>query len=238
MAPEITWFDLNESLAPEGVVRTEWALALSAAATASDSLPPNVYKALVEGTATGQWPDGSTPGTENMVEFFKKNGPKWHVGQGRRLDIPMLFGQGTTDSLFNLQQGLANWQHSLTAAARKESIFVAYNGGHVLPSVLPAGRHGQLRPVQREARGRLLLRPRRPVHERAAQGPRHRPHRLRPLPPRHPGQHLHDGRLGRGRRDVRRRHGRHDRGRVGADRLPGRGGTDPDRGIAVPHRAR
>ena len=51
----------------------------------------------------------------------------------------MLFGQGTTDTLFNLQQGLANWQHSITAAARKESIFVGYNGGHVLPSVLPAG---------------------------------------------------------------------------------------------------
>ncbi len=139
LAPEITWFDLTESLAPKGVVRTEWALALSAAAAASDSLPPNVYKALVEGTATGEWPDGSIPGTENLVEFFKKNGPKWHVGQGRKLDIPVLFGQGTTDSLFNLQQGLANWRHSITAAAKKESIFVAYNGGHVLPSVLPAG---------------------------------------------------------------------------------------------------
>ena len=79
------------------------------------------------------------PGTENLVEFFKKNGPKWHVGQGRKLDIPVLFGQGTTDSLFNLQQGLANWQHSITPAARKESMFVAYNGGHVLPAVLPPG---------------------------------------------------------------------------------------------------
>jgi len=139
LAPEITWFDLTESIAPEGVVRTEWALALSAAALPSDSLPPTVYKALVEGTATGEWPDGSIPGTENLVEFFKKNGPKWHVGQGRKLDIPVLFGQGTTDSLFNLQQGLANWQHSITASAKKESMFVAYNGGHVLPSVLPAG---------------------------------------------------------------------------------------------------
>ncbi len=74
-----------------------------------------VYKALVEGAATGTWPDGSIPGTENMVAFFRKNGPKWHVDHGRRLDIPVLFGQGTTDSLFNLQQGLANWRHALTA---------------------------------------------------------------------------------------------------------------------------
>ena len=134
LAPEITWFDLSQSLAPEGVVRTEWALALSAAALASDSLPPTVYKALVEGAATGTWPDGSIPGTEDMVSFFAKNGPKWHVDHGRRLNIPVLFGQGTTDSLFNLQQGLANWSHALTPRARRKSIFVAYNGGHVLPS--------------------------------------------------------------------------------------------------------
>jgi ABC-2 type transport system ATP-binding protein len=139
LAPEITWYDLSESLAPEGVVRTEWASALTAAAVPSDSLPPHVYAALVEGAATGEWPDGSVPGTEDMVSFFRKNGPKWHVSQGRRLDIPVLFGQGTTDSLFALQQGLANWQHSVTSAARRHSIFVAYNGGHVLPAVLPSG---------------------------------------------------------------------------------------------------
>src|SRR5215210_5400591 len=31
LAPQITWNDLSDSLAPEGVVRTEWAAALSAA---------------------------------------------------------------------------------------------------------------------------------------------------------------------------------------------------------------
>ena len=76
LAPEITWFDLSESLAPEGVVRTEWALALSAAALPSDSLPPNVYKALVEGAATGTWPDGSIPGTENMVDVLREERPE------------------------------------------------------------------------------------------------------------------------------------------------------------------
>ena len=139
LAPEITWFDLTESLAPERVVRTEWALALSAAATASDALPHRIYKALVEGAATGTWPDGSVPGTENLVKFFRKNGPKWHVRNGRKLDIPVLLGQGSTDTLFNLQQGLANWKHAITRKARRQSIFVAYNGGHVLPSVFPQG---------------------------------------------------------------------------------------------------
>ncbi|MCW2852850.1 MAG: X-Pro dipeptidyl-peptidase family [Nocardioides sp.] len=139
LAPEITWHDLSQSLAPEGVTRTEWALALSAASVPSQALPDNVYKALVEGAATGQWPDGSLPGGEDLVAFFKRNGPKWHADHGRRLNIPVLLGQGTTDTLFPLQQGLANWQRALTKRARKQSIFVGYNGGHVLPAVLPAG---------------------------------------------------------------------------------------------------
>ena len=139
LAPEITWYDLNQSLAPEGVVRTAWAGALSAASVESDALPPRVYAALVEGAATGFWPDGSVPGTENIPEFFKKNGPHWHVTHGRKLGIPVLFGQGTTDSLFALRQGLANWQHSITRNARQNSIFVAYNGGHVLPAAFPQG---------------------------------------------------------------------------------------------------
>ena len=45
---------------PQGVVRTEWALALSAAALPTQALSPEVYKALVQGAATGFWPDGSS----------------------------------------------------------------------------------------------------------------------------------------------------------------------------------
>ena len=74
-----------------------------------------------------------------MQQFFERNGPRYHVSQGRRLDIPVLFGQGTTDSLFNLQQGLDNWRTAITRKARRHSIFVGYNGGHVLPAVYPTG---------------------------------------------------------------------------------------------------
>ena len=123
----------------QGVVRTAWASLLSAASVPSDALPATVYKALVEGAATGGWPDGSVPGTEDMVTFMEKNGPKWQVAQGAKLDVPVLFGQGTTDSLFPLEQALQNFRTALTKRARKQSIFTAYNGGHVLPAVLPSG---------------------------------------------------------------------------------------------------
>ncbi|GAB2874877.1 alpha/beta hydrolase family protein [Nocardioides pacificus] len=151
LAPEITWHDLNQSLAPEGVVRGEWALALGAAG--AGDLPPEVLVALGQGVATGQWPDGSPPGTPDMVRFFERNGPRWHVQQGRRLDIPVLFGQGTTDTLFNLQQGLANWQRALTPRARRHSIFVGYNGGHVLPAILPQGVGSTADPCSRRLAG-------------------------------------------------------------------------------------
>ncbi|WP_193611339.1 CocE/NonD family hydrolase [Nocardioides lijunqiniae] len=153
LAPEITWHDLSQSLAPEGVTRTEWALGLSAAALPSQALPERVYKALVEGAATGRWPDGSLPGGEDLVRFFERNGPKWHADHGRRLSIPVLLGQGTTDTLFPLQQGLANWRRALTERARRQSIFVGYNGGHVLPAVLPAGVSVTSDPCSRKLAG-------------------------------------------------------------------------------------
>ena len=139
LAPEITWNDLRTSLAPNDVTRGEWALALSAASLPSQALPQEVYEALVEGVATGNWPDGSGPTAKNLDKFFAKNGPSWHVAQGRKLDIPVLFGQGTTDSLFDLREGLTNWRTAITDRARRHSIFVGYNGGHVLPSLLPRG---------------------------------------------------------------------------------------------------
>ncbi len=139
LAPEITWYDLHQSLAPSNAVRTEWASALSAAAVPSDALPHEIYTGLAEGAATGDWPHGDPAGTTNLNPFFRKNGPLWHVEHGRRLNIPMLFGQGTTDSLFPLRQGLANWDHAITRRARSRSIFVGYNGGHVLPAAFPRG---------------------------------------------------------------------------------------------------
>lgn len=136
LAPEITWWDLKQSLAPQEVTRSTWVSLLAAAG--AEALPPEVLAAVAEGTATGLWPSGGVPGSTDMDAFFERNGPAWHVRNGRRLDIPVLFGQGATDTLFPLDQGLKNFQRALTPQARAQSIFVGYNGGHVLPAVFPA----------------------------------------------------------------------------------------------------
>ena len=130
LAPEITWWSLSESLAPQDVVRTAWTSALYAAG--ADAHTSTVHAGLAQGVATGQWP-------AEMAAFFENNGPAWHVKNGRRLDIPVAFGQGITDNLFPLDQGLKNFDLALTPEARAKSIFVGYNGGHVLPSALPSG---------------------------------------------------------------------------------------------------
>ncbi|MCW2606885.1 MAG: peptidase [Frankiales bacterium] len=130
LAPEITWYSLNESLAPNDVVRTAWVSALYS--LGSQQHTSTVHAGFAEGVATGNWPS-------TMDEFFVDNGPKSHVENGEKLDIPVLFGQGATDNLFPLEQGLKNFDRALTPKARAKSIFVGYNGGHALPNALPLG---------------------------------------------------------------------------------------------------
>ena len=144
LVPEITWWSLNESLLPQGVPRTEWAAALIAAGLPTNALPPVVLRGFAETTATGNVP-------AYLHDFLDRNGPEWHVRNGRRLDIPVLFGQGATDNLFPLDQGLKNFSRALTDKARARSLFVGYNGGHTLPSLLPAGSNFDIPLVTKDA---------------------------------------------------------------------------------------
>jgi len=134
IAPEITWFDLPDSLGPQGVPRTLWTTLLYAVA------PPHadyIDQGEAIGLATATFPDGSLPVGPNLKDIFYKHSPHWFSDHGFNLDIPVLFGQGITDNLFNLNQGLHNYSQVLTSGARDKSIFVGYNSGHVLPEVLP-----------------------------------------------------------------------------------------------------
>lgn len=135
LAPEITWYDLKQSLAPQEVPRAQWLSLLYAGG--GSKLPPSIQQSFVTAITTGGWPQGEA-GRE-LTRFFAKNGPAWHVAHGRKLDLPVLFGQGLTDNLFNLNQGIANFERALTPRAKQRSMLIGYNGGHTLPSVLPPG---------------------------------------------------------------------------------------------------
>lgn len=140
LAPEITWHDLPQSLAPSKVARTAWVTLLYGAG--APMLPEYVHQAFAYGATTGQWPDGTVPGLPNLQEEFFEHGPSGHVAQGRKLNIPVLLGQGLNDNLFNFNEAWKNLELALTPAAREKSLVVGYNGGHALPNVLPAGTAG------------------------------------------------------------------------------------------------
>jgi ABC-2 type transport system ATP-binding protein len=140
LAPDMTWFDLTRSLAPEGVVRTAWAVLLYTAGI--PTLPQHVHEGFVYGATTGQWPDGTVPGIANLEERFFQNGPSGFVVDGHQLDVPTLITQGFSDNLFNGNEGWHNFERTLTPEAREQSLFLGYNGGHALPNVLPAGAAG------------------------------------------------------------------------------------------------
>jgi pimeloyl-ACP methyl ester carboxylesterase len=158
LAPEITWYNLSESLAPDGVVRSAWVAALYAAGAAN--VPEHIHRGFVYGSSTGQWPTGDLPGEPNQDARFYRNGPSGFaetnlergaypgeedfsdafVEEEYELDVPVLFGQGMNDNLFTLDQAWRNFEDGLTDWARQRSAVVSYNGGHALPEVLPPGQ--------------------------------------------------------------------------------------------------
>jgi ABC-2 type transport system ATP-binding protein len=135
LAPEISWYDLPESLGPQGIPRSLWVTLLYVAG--APAVPTYIHEGFVVGAATATFPDGSIPGTNNLKAEFLEHSPAGFVAGGTNLDIPVLIGQGTTDNLFNLNQGIHNFGDTLTPGARSQSLFVGYNGGHALPEVFP-----------------------------------------------------------------------------------------------------
>ena len=145
LAPEITWYDLPESLAPQKVVRTAWNVALYAAG--ARMVPQYIHEGFAWGSATGQWPDGTlygqpVPGAPNLDAEFYEHGPVAFAERGIQIDVPVLLRQGISDNLFNLNQGLKIFDEAVTDEARSQSYLIGYNGGHVLPNALPPGTAG------------------------------------------------------------------------------------------------
>jgi pimeloyl-ACP methyl ester carboxylesterase len=137
LAPEITWNNIARGLAPSDVPRTLWTTLLTA--ISAGSLPPHIRDGVLVAAATGTMPNGEIPGIYNLKDMFYRHSPAWFADNGYDLDIPVLFGQGTSDNLLPLNEAYHNYESVLTDAARARSIVVGYNGGHALPSVVPPG---------------------------------------------------------------------------------------------------
>jgi ABC-2 type transport system ATP-binding protein len=141
LAPEITWYDLPESLAPQAVVRSAWNALLYA--VGAPMVPQYIHEAFAWGTASGQWPDGTlygekVDGVPDIDSVFTRHSPIWYAERGMKIDVPVLIREGISDNLFNLNQGVHIFDWAVTPKARSQSYLIGFNGGHVLPNALPA----------------------------------------------------------------------------------------------------
>ena len=85
LAPQITWYDLPESLAPQKVVRTAWNVLLYG--VGAGMLPQYVHEAFAWGSATGQWPDGTlygepVDGVPDLDSVYASTAPKRSSSEG------------------------------------------------------------------------------------------------------------------------------------------------------------
>ena len=131
-------------------------VALSAAARPTDALPPKVYKALVEGSATGDWPDGSRPGSVDMPRFFRRNGPKVARRPRPPPRHPGAHGPGPHRHPLQPPAGARQLAHGAHPRRPPGEHLRRLQRRPRAPRRPARGRRGQLRPVQRAARrGRL-----------------------------------------------------------------------------------
>lgn len=139
LAPEITWYDLPQSLAPNKVIRSVWVDALYTLGAAQADMHQGIHESFWWGTVTGQIADEDAP-VYDISTDFRENSPVGYVeDEGVNLDVPILMRQGITDNLFPLNQAWHNLVDTLTADARADSALIGYNGGHALPNAYPLG---------------------------------------------------------------------------------------------------
>lgn len=131
LAPEITWHDLVQSLAPNGVVRSAWVDLLYGAGNGLARVHPNIHQAYAWAMATNDLPDGSS-GEVDIETWFHASSPGSYPGA---IDVPTLFIQGTDDTLFNFNQAFANYQ--MVKATGADVRLVTHRGGHLIPGLQP-----------------------------------------------------------------------------------------------------
>jgi ABC-2 type transport system ATP-binding protein len=142
IAPEIAWNDLPYALKPNGTLKLGWdellyGAGLATAATGGLSAQQTgvyaaqIHQSEVEGAALNDW-------TTDIYDWFNAKSPKHYVNGARMGDgsvlpgvrVPMLVIQGTSDTLFNLNQGIANYNAVGRNGVPTKMIW--FCGGHTL----------------------------------------------------------------------------------------------------------
>jgi pimeloyl-ACP methyl ester carboxylesterase len=127
IAPNITWNNLLDSLAPGGVPRSAWIDLFYLSGNAQARLDPEIHQGYAVALSQNRIPDGSVPGEPNLkAQFLKSSASSYPVA----IRIPTFLMQGINDTLFNFNQAVANY---LQIRATGAPVFLwTHLGGHIL----------------------------------------------------------------------------------------------------------
>lgn len=139
MVPGGTWFDLRYSLNPNGVPKTTYlnALVLSGLQSNQGRFEPFLYEELLRASTTNVV-------TEPTIRRLGSNGSisyctNTDFGEFKRMmtlksDIPALFVQGAHDIIFNLNEGIQNFECYNRVNLNAKLLMVKY--GHSLDALM------------------------------------------------------------------------------------------------------
>ena len=107
IVPQITWNNLPRSLAPNEAPKSAWLDLLYWGAKATGtSLAPEIDDGYRWVQLVNDFPDGKQPGEPDIRTPFIASSPMSYPDS---INIPTLIIQGTSDTLFNLNEGVANY---------------------------------------------------------------------------------------------------------------------------------
>lgn len=136
MVPDGTWYDLRYSLDPQGVPKTTYLNGLIAAGAQSNKgrYAPFLLQGLVEANTIGTVDDAIVKrlGSQGSISYcdLAANLPN---GMTLKSDIPALFIQGAKDVLFNLREGIQNFECYRRVNSDTKVIFTKF--GHSLSNL-------------------------------------------------------------------------------------------------------
>lgn len=131
IVPEITWNNIRESLAPNDAIKSGWVDLFYVAGNAEGSVvfSNDFHTGFAWTLATNELPAGQGGVVPDLVTLFDEASPSSYPGA---IDIPTLLVQGMSDTLFNLNQAVANY--GLISATGAPVSLYTHLGGHVLNS--------------------------------------------------------------------------------------------------------
>jgi ABC-2 type transport system ATP-binding protein len=123
IVPQIAWNDLPQSLQPNGVLKLHWDLPLYAVGVNGSTgfsspdgpkvanLAPEIHQSLAEGVALNDW-------SQPIKDWYADKSPGRYINGGTSMGgrtvtgitAPALVMQGANDTLFPINQGVANWR--------------------------------------------------------------------------------------------------------------------------------